>query len=162
MTDCWEHQQIENHRLYTVCLPVICIIFESCISLISNRQVCLVTYHIIQCVPFIAAQQPLLTHSIQHSPSWEANRFAASQEIPHSFWNPKVHYRSHNCPPPVSVLSQLDPVHTPTSHFLTIHLIIPSTPGSTKWLLSSRFLHQNPIYTIHLSSPPYAVHHCSL
>jgi hypothetical protein len=27
----------------------------------------------------------LLTHSTQHSPSWEANRFAASQEIPHIF-----------------------------------------------------------------------------
>ena len=36
----------------------------------------------------------LLTHSIQHSPSWEANRFSASQEIPHTLWNPKVHYRN--------------------------------------------------------------------
>jgi hypothetical protein len=34
-----------------------------------------------------------LNHSIQQSPSWEANRFAASQEVPLSLWNPKVHYR---------------------------------------------------------------------
>jgi hypothetical protein len=32
----------------------------------------------------------LLTHSMQHSPSWEANRFSASQEITHILWNPKV------------------------------------------------------------------------
>jgi hypothetical protein len=31
----------------------------------------------------------LLTYSMEHSPSWEANQFAASQEIPHSLWNPK-------------------------------------------------------------------------
>jgi hypothetical protein len=39
----------------------------------------------------------LLTHSMQQSPSWEANWFAASQEIPRILWNPKVHYRIHKC-----------------------------------------------------------------
>jgi len=52
----------------------------------------------------------ILTYSIVQSPSWEANWFAASQEIPRISWNPKVHYRTHKRPPPVSILGQSNPV----------------------------------------------------
>ena len=99
----------------------------------------------------------LLTHSKQHSPSSEPNRFSPSQEIPCILWNPKVHHRIHKCLPPVPILSQLNPVHTPTSYFLKIHnnIILPSMPGSPKWSLSLGFPHQNPVYT---SPPPYVLH----
>ena len=32
----------------------------------------------------------LLSYSMEQSPSWEANQFAGSQEIPRILWNPKV------------------------------------------------------------------------
>ena len=82
-----------------------------------------------------------LTHSMVQSPSCETNWFAANQEIPHISRNPKVHYRTHKRPPPVSILGQSNPVHKPTSHLLKIHpnIIHPSMPGSHQWSLSLRF-----------------------
>ena len=54
------------------------------------------------------------------SPSWAANWFAASQEIPRISRNPKVHYRTHKRPPTVFILGQPNPVHIPTPHLLEI------------------------------------------
>jgi hypothetical protein len=90
-----------------------------------------------------------LTYSMEQSPSREANCFAASQEIPRVLWNPKVPHRTHKRPPPVPLLSQPNPLITPTSHFLKIHpnIILTSTPGSPQRSLSLRLPHQNPIHT---------------
>ena len=106
----------------------------------------------------------LLTYSMVQSPSWEANWFAASQEIPRILWNWKVHYRTHKRPPPVPILCQPNPVHIPTSHLLEIHpnIIHPSTPRSPQWSLSLQFPHQDPIRppllidTRHMPSPSHS------
>ena len=87
------------------------------------------------------------------SPSWEANWFAASQEVPRISRNPKVHYHTHKRPPHISILGQPNQVHIPTSHLLEIHpnIIHPSTPRSPQWSLSLRLPHQDPTHP--LSSP---------
>ena len=96
----------------------------------------------------------ILTYSMVQSPSWEANWFAASQEIPRISQNPKVYYHTHKRPPPVPILGQPNPVHIPTSHLLEIHpnIIRPSTPRSPQWSPSLRFPQQDLIH------PPLLTH----
>ena len=108
--------------------------------LLLGKLICILTY--------------LLTYSMVQSPSWEANWFAASQEIPRISRNPKLHYRTHKRPPPVSILGQPNPVHIPTSHLLEIHpnIIHPSTPRFPQWSPSLRFPHQDLIH------PPLLTH----
>ena len=92
------------------------------------------------------------------SPSWDANWFAASQEIPRISRNPKVHYRTHKCPPPVPILGQPNPVHIHTSHLLENHpnIIHPSTSRSPQCSLSLRFPHQDPLHPPLLTHTPHA------
>ena len=89
------------------------------------------------------------------SPSWEANWFVASQEIPRILWNPKGHYRTHKRPPPVPVLGQPNPVHISTSHLLEIHpnIIHPSTPRSPQYIYPSKgaFVHTESMHVFVLS-----------
>ena len=99
----------------------------------------------------------LLTYSTVQSPSSEANWFAASQEIPRISRNPKVHYRTHKRPPPVSILGQPNPIHIPVSHLLEIHLKLSThlRLGLPSGLLPSGF----PTKTLYTPSPqPYAPH----
>ena len=99
----------------------------------------------------------LLTYSMEQSPSWEANWFWSQSRNSSHFWNPKVPHRTHKCPPPVSILSQLHPVPTtsPTSWrsilILSSHLRLVSPVVSFPQV-------SPPEPCAHLSPPPYAPH----
>jgi hypothetical protein len=60
---------------------------------------------------------------------------------------PEILYRTHKCPPPVPILSQLHPVPTAPSNFLktNLNIIFPSTSGSPQLPLSLRFPHHHPV-----------------
>ena len=105
-----------------------------------------------------SSQIQLLTSSTAHSASWEVNRYSARQEIPPILWNPKVHYHIHNNPPPVPILSQLDPVHTthPTSPsilILSLHLCLGLPSGLLPSGFPPKTLHAYLLSTIRATCP---------
>jgi hypothetical protein len=48
----------------------------------------------------------ILTYSMGHNPSWEITQLSASQKIPCSVWNPRVHYQVYKSLLPFSILFQ--------------------------------------------------------
>jgi hypothetical protein len=90
------------------------------------------------------------TATPRNSASSEANRSSATQETPHTLWDPKVHYCVHKSPPPVLILCEIDPVH--------FNIIPRSTPQSSKWSpspLKPSMLFYCPPYMLHV--PPISV-----
>jgi hypothetical protein len=76
----------------------------------------------------------------------------------------KVHHRIHKSPPPVPILSQLDPLYTPPADLPKIHSdpILTSTPWSFKLSLSFWPSHQNLLHVplishaCHMSRPAHS------
>jgi hypothetical protein len=101
----------------------------------------------------------LYTNSIEQSPSWDANRYSASQESPCVLWNLKVHYHIHDRPPLFPILSQTDPAHAPhpTSQRSILMLYSHLRLGFPRSLLASSFptitLHASLLYPIHATCP---------
>ena len=99
----------------------------------------------------------LPTYTTQQSPSWEANRFSASQEIPRILWNPEGSL-------PYSQVPAACPCPEPARSSPYPHIPLPEVS-----------LYYYPLYSwfsqlfsfpqvsppkpcIHLSSPPYVLH----
>jgi len=100
----------------------------------------------------------LRIYSMDQSPSWEANRFSASREIPRILWNPKVYYRTHKHPPPVPIFSQSNLFHAPHPHPITWRSILMSLfhcLGRTK--VAVRFRDTGLCY---ITKPVFAMNNC--
>ena len=52
---------------------------------------------------------------MKQTPSWEVSWFSGNQENPHILWNLVVYHLVYKRPPPVPILSQINPVHAPHS-----------------------------------------------
>jgi hypothetical protein len=61
---------------------------------------------------------------MQLSTSWEYEIYTVNQEISSLLWHPKVHCRVQKSPPPIPILSQLNPVHNLPFRMAVIHFII--------------------------------------
>jgi len=95
----------------------------------------------------INKQNRKLPNYMEQSPTREANRSSASQQIPPHFMKPESSlphpHKLVTCPYP----DPDQPNLCPPSHFLKIHfnIILPSRPLSCTWSISSRFSHPNPL-----------------
>ena len=82
----------------------------------------------------------ILTYSMVQSPSWEANWFAASQEIPLISRNPKVHYRTQKRPPHPSLPAarcfpwKHSPPRDPSGGVVCLRIVLSPEQASHLWL----------------------------
>jgi len=101
------------------------------------------------------------TNNMKES-SWKAKSYSASQQIHHLLWNLKIHYRDHNSPPLVPIMSQMNPVqhshHTSlrsililSSHQLLRHPTVLFPSGyATKILYAFLIYTMRATYPLHL------------
>jgi len=68
--------------------------------------------------------QSVTDNAMEQSPSWEADRFSASQETPSILWNLKFHYQIYKSPQTVPILIQINAAHASQSHFWSSILIV--------------------------------------
>ena len=97
---------------------------------------------------------------MEQSPSWETKRFVASQKNSPHFMEPKSSLPQSQVPATCPYLEP-DPTspcpHLPLPEY-PFCIVVPSTPGSSKWSLSLRCPHQKPVCTSPLHLTRYLPH----
>jgi hypothetical protein len=94
-------------------------------------------------------------------PTRETVSCAVTQKLPSILMNPKIHFCVHKRLPLVPILSQINPVHTTSSHFSKIHFNIVHPPTSwssqrfpsfqlSQYLICIPLLHIRAICPVHL------------
>jgi len=95
---------------------------------------------------------------MERSPSWEAHNHRLSQGISRILRNPEVHCHFHNSPPPVPILSHINPIHTFPHYFPNMHsnIIFPSMISLPSGLFPSG--HPTELLYAFLFSPMHATY----
>jgi hypothetical protein len=135
------------------------------LKLLGNKHqalVCSESSYTKNCRILLLTKRIYITNSMEVSPSWEAASCAAAQKLPNNLWNPKVYYCVKKSPALVSILNQINPVHTIPYYLGSIlvlsthlHLSLPSgtflsslpTNIPYAFLFSPFVLHALPIST---------------
>jgi len=102
---------------------------------------------------------------MEESSSWQANISSASKEICRNLWNPNVHYRVYNSPPPVPILSQRNPVRVPNPSLrsilvLSFHLRLGLRSGLFPSGFPTKTLYTPLHYSCYMPRPSHSSRFC--
>jgi hypothetical protein len=150
----WSRSQIQNftivHLVGVMLLYVdrLIVTFCNCFVKVTKYCIWMALCSISQCFCKLSCE-----NSKELSLSWDDGISTSSQEIPCTLWNPKIHYCGHKSTSLVTILSQINSIHTIPSYFFKIHfnIILPSLTRYSKWPLCFRFPHK---YLVSISLLP--------
>jgi hypothetical protein len=140
----WNHEYFENKALYKQ-KKVLNIIKRGYILL---KDGCSIFYLPLTVSPVASRNKLFIYYLLTNSVAQE----------------PKIHHCTQNSPPPVPVLRQSNPIHTPQANLPKIQSdpIFPPTPWSSQWSPSFGLSHQNLAHfsllshACHMSRPPHS------
>lgn len=102
----------EDYKCMSISTCLYLTILVEGIPLVLLRITDRLVFNIRSLITRICLRQLKLTNQLHRAQSFLSS---ASQELPHILWNTEIHYRIHKGPPPLCILSQMNPIYSPTS-----------------------------------------------